>query len=206
MRQINYKKNIVISRKWPQASNEILFQSVVSTIGIECKKNYLSKAVHTDSVHSFAGLSGTKKLIMTDLTKEQIHSVKKSYLNLLGFFLGKDSIESRYLRCLLKWGFQLHLNPEDLKQANIDLSDLKFSDPEKLQKLEAIYHLVYMIYLDKVVEDVELEVATIFAERLGFKGTVVRELFHSIATADYDQSKTRNVRQEVMDFLKVYES
>lgn len=143
---------------------------------------------------------------MTDLTADQIQSVKASYLNLLGYFLGKESLESRYLRCLLKWGFQLRLNPDDLKQANIDLSDLKFSTPEKLQKLEAIYHLVYMIYLDKVVEDVELETATIFAEKLGFKPSVVRELFHSIATADYDQSKPRDVRQEVMDFLKVYEN
>lgn len=145
---------------------------------------------------------------MTDqhLTKEQIHSIKKSYLNILGLFLGKEQLESRYLRCLLKWGFQLHLNPDDLKQANIELSDLEFSPPEKLQKLEAIYHLVYMIYLDKVVEDIELEVATIFAEKLGFKPSVVRELFQSIATAVYDQSRPRNVRQEVMDFLKVYES
>ena len=143
---------------------------------------------------------------MTDLTKEQTLSIKRSYLNILGLFLGKDHIESRYLRCLLKWGFQLHLSPDDLKQVNIDLSDLQYSHPEKLQKLEAIYHLVYMIYLDKVVEDVELEVATIFAEKLGFQRSVVRELFHSIATADYDQSKPRNVRQEVMDFLKVYES
>jgi hypothetical protein len=145
-------------------------------------------------------------LIMIHLTKEQLHSVKRSYLNILGLFLGKDQLESRYLRCLLKWGFQLHLNPDDLKQANIDISDLKFSHPEKLEKLEAIYHLVYMIYLDKVVEDVELEVATIFAEKLGFKASVVRELFQSIATAAYDQSKPRNVRQEVMDFLKVYEN
>lgn len=143
---------------------------------------------------------------MIHLTKEQLHSVKRSYLNILGLFLGKEQLESRYLRCLLKWGFQLHLNPDDLKQANIDISDLKFSHPEKLEKLEAIYHLVYMIYLDKVVEDVELEVATIFAEKLGFKPSVVRELFQSIATAAYDQSKPRNVRQEVMDFLKVYET
>ena len=66
---------------------------------------------------------------MTDqhLTKEQIHSIKKSYLNILGLFLGKEQLESRYLRCLLKWGFQLHLNPDDLKQANIELSDLEFS-------------------------------------------------------------------------------
>ena len=143
---------------------------------------------------------------MIHLTKEQLHSVKRSYLNILGLFLGKEKLESRYLRCLLKWGFQLHLNPDDLKQANIDISDLKFSHPKKLEKLEAIYHLVYMIYLDKVVEDVELEVATIFAEKLGFKASVVRELFQSIATAAYDESKPRNVRQEVMDFLKVYEN
>jgi hypothetical protein len=143
---------------------------------------------------------------MTDLTKEQVHSVKKSYLNILALFLGQDKLESRYLRCLLKWSFQLHLHPDDLKQANIDISHLKFTHPEeKVQKLEAIYHLVYMIYLDKVVEDVELEVASIYAKELGFNATVVRELFQSIATADYDQTKKRDVRQEVMDFLKIYE-
>jgi hypothetical protein len=143
---------------------------------------------------------------MTDLTKEQVHSVKKSYLNILALFLGQDKLESRYLRCLLKWSFQLHLNPDDLKQANIDISNLKYAHPEeKVQKLEAIYHLVYMIYLDKVVEDVELEVASIYAKELGFNATVVRELFQSIATADYDQTKPRDVRQEVMDFLKIYE-
>jgi hypothetical protein len=143
---------------------------------------------------------------MTDLTKEQVHSVKKSYLNILALFLGQDKLESRYLRCLLKWSFQLHLTPDDLKQANIDISNLKYAHPEeKVQKLEAIYHLVYMIYLDKVVEDVELEVASIYAKELGFNATVVSELFQSIATADYDQTKPRDVRQEVMDFLKIYE-
>jgi hypothetical protein len=141
---------------------------------------------------------------MTDVTKEHARSIKKSYLNILALFLGQDKIESRYLRCLLKWGFQLHLNPEDLKP-NIDISHLKFSHPEeKIEKLESIYHLVYMIYLDKVVEDVELEVATIYAQKLGFEASIVSELFKSIATAAYDQTRPRNVHQEVMDFLKVY--
>jgi hypothetical protein len=142
---------------------------------------------------------------MIDLQKEQSHSVKKSYFNILALFLGQDKIESRYLRCLLKWGFQLHLNPEDLKQAKI-VEDIKFSHPQdKIEKLESIYHLVYMIYLDKVVEDVELEVATIYAVKLGFKDSIVSDLFKSIATADYDASMPRNVRQEVMDFLKVHD-
>lgn len=145
---------------------------------------------------------------MTDLTKEQLHSVKRSYLNILALFIGQEKIDSKYLRCLLKWGFQLHLNPDDLKNANIDISSLKFSYPsEKVEKLESIYHLVYMIYLDEVVEDVELEVATVYAKELGFKSDVVSELFKSIATADYDlKSKKRNVHKEVMDFLKVHEA
>jgi hypothetical protein len=142
-----------------------------------------------------------------DLSKEQLHSVKKSFLNILALFLGQEKIESRYLRCLLKWGFQLHLGPEDLKQANIDISIMKFTHPEdRVAKLETIYHLVYMIYLDSVVEDVELEVATIFAHKLGFKPVIVNELFKSIATAPYDQTNRRNVRQEVMDFLKIHEA
>src|SRR5688572_31125457 len=112
------------------------------------------------------------------LDKQHLISVKGSYFNILALFLGQEKIESRYLRCLLKWGFQLHLNPEDLKHANIDISSLKFSHPaEKVEKLESIYHLVYMIYLDDVVEDVELEVATIYADELGFKSYVVSELF-----------------------------
>jgi hypothetical protein len=144
---------------------------------------------------------------MTELKKQQLDSVKKSYLNILALFLGQEKMQSRYLRCLLKWGYQLRITPEDLKIANIDITSLKFSHPEeKIEKLESIYHLVYMIYLDEVVEDVELEVATIYAEELGFKSYVVSELFKSIVTADYDQKKRQNVHREVMEFLKLHDS
>jgi hypothetical protein len=112
---------------------------------------------------------------MTELTEEQIRSIKKSYLNIIGLFLGEEQIEGRYLRCLLKWGFQLHVNPENLEQAHVDISNLAFSHPhKKVEKVEALYHLVYMICLDQVVEDVELEVASIYAERLGFNPSLVR--------------------------------
>ena len=141
---------------------------------------------------------------MTDLTQEQIHSIKRSYLNIVGLFLSEDKIESKYLRCLLKWGFQLHLNPEDLQQANIDISHLKFSHPEnKVEKVEAIYHLVYMICQDQVVEDVELEVASLYAEKLGFKSALVSDLLKSIVTEDFDDESQENVRQQVLDFMKL---
>lgn len=143
---------------------------------------------------------------MDSLTEAQIRSIKKSYLNILGFFLSEQKIESRFMRCMLKWGFQLHLSADDLAHANVDISDLVFSDPdEKVARVEAIFHLVHMICLDRVVEDVELEVASRYAEKLGFKDSLVRELFQSLATLDSDEFAPGNVRQQVMDFLKVYE-
>jgi hypothetical protein len=139
------------------------------------------------------------------LNQEHLVSVKKSYFNILALFLGRDKVENRFLRCLLKWGFQLGLTPEDLRQANIDQSFYTFLSPgDKIEKLEAIYHLVYMIYLDEVVEDVELEVATIYAETLGFSPSIVSELFKSIATAGFDGKGQRDVRSEVLDFLKLH--
>ena len=104
------------------------------------------------------------------ITKETLDSVKRSYFNMLALFLANEKIESRFMICFLKWGFQLRLNPDDVSKHGIELENIQFSVPEeKLDKLEAIYHLVYMIQLDKVVEDSELEIATIFAQRLGFQ-------------------------------------
>lgn len=142
-----------------------------------------------------------------ELSQDQLISIKKSYLNMLALFLEREEVRTSYLRCLLKWGFQLHLSPADLNKINVDVSDLAYKDPtSKVEKLESIYHLVYMIYLDKVVEDMELEVASLYAVKLGFRENLVSEVFKSIATAAYDESEPRDVRQEVLDFLKVYES
>lgn len=142
---------------------------------------------------------------MNNLTNEQLISIRESYFNILALFLENDTLASKYVRCLLKWGFQLQLRPADLAAPTTHdyLNTIIFKTPDKVEKLEAIYHLVYMIYLDKVVEDVELEVAMIYAAKLGFDEEVVSELFKSIATADYDQSNQHTVRQEVIEFLKL---
>lgn len=151
--------------------------------------------------------SGKRQSVMNDPEIEHLNSVKRSYFNIVALFLGYEKIESRFLRCLLKWGFQLNLTPDDLRHADVDISHLKFTTVgDQVEKLEAIYHLVYMIYLDDVVEDIELEVATIYAKELGFKSTVVSELFKSIATEPYDETRVRKVRQEVLDFLSLYEA
>ncbi len=79
---------------------------------------------------------------MSDFSGELLQSVKKSYLNILALFFEEEKIDTRYLRCLLKWGFQLGITPDDLKPS-IDLSQLRYTHPEeKLERLESIYHLV----------------------------------------------------------------
>lgn len=144
---------------------------------------------------------------MADLTVEQTRSIKKSYLNIVALFLGEEQIPSRYLRCLLKWGSQLSLSPADVQYAEVDISNLAFSHPqEKIEQVEELYHLVYMICMDQVVEDVELEVASIYAERLGFNPSVVSDLLKSIVTADSDGIPLTNVREQVLDFLNLHDS
>ena len=66
-----------------------------------------------------------------------------------------------------------------------------------------IYHPSALIYLDDVVEDVELEVASIYAEKLGFNRGIVGDLFKSIATMEADGAKGEDIRKEVIDFLKM---
>lgn len=129
-----------------------------------------------------------------------INNVKLSYFNLLAVLMTSEKIESKYIRCLVKWGIQLGVNVDDLKELE-KANAIVPSD--KTGRLEALYHLIYMIYLDKVVEDIELEVATFYAEKLGFQKGLVGDLFKSIATLGYDSYSVQDVHKEVEDFLKV---
>jgi hypothetical protein len=52
-----------------------------------------------------------------------------------------------------------------------------------------------MIYLDQMVEDSELEVASIYASRLGFPNSMVADLFKPIATVEFYRTSLENVRK-----------
>lgn len=135
------------------------------------------------------------------LNESDIASVKKSYLHILTLFLENEEVKSKYVKCLLKWGMHLRLNKHDLA----DLEDIDtFANDSETQKAEAIYHLVYMIYLDNKIEDVELEVASSYANTLGFDESFVADLFKSLVTAPADGANPREVREEISDFLRLY--
>ena len=139
---------------------------------------------------------------MEKLSKEEINSLKKSFMNILALFFKKPTIETRYVACLMKWSTQLELSIQDLHKIEENFDHLDFKPlAVKEEKLEAIFNLIHMIYLDNIVEDIELEVATIYAKELGFKEELVDELFKAIATAPYDGKSTLDVREEIAEFL-----
>jgi hypothetical protein len=139
---------------------------------------------------------------MENISDTEREKVKKSYFNLLALFLSMPSLESRFVRCLIKWSVQIGISSDDIVKLGKDLVQLTYSAPEsKESKLESVFHLVYMIYLDKVMEDVELEVAMIYAEKIGLNKTVVAKLFQSIATAPADGITPDLLEKEVLDFM-----
>ena len=141
-----------------------------------------------------------------EIPQNSLESVKQSYFNILALFMHNEKMETKFVKCLIKWGLQLNLTIADINSHGKRFEDLEFAIPHlKIAKLEAIYHLVHMIYLDDVVEDVELEVATIYAEKLGFSREIVGDLFKSIATKDADGASGQDIRKEVIDFLKMSE-
>jgi len=136
-------------------------------------------------------------------SKEELESIKTTYFNILALLLNKESIKSKYFGCLLKWGMQLELSSNDLHYIEHSFNHLKFEMPEtNLEKINAMFDLVYMIYLDNIVEDIELEVAAHYAEHLGFHKSIVGELFQSIATAPFDGKGKEALKKELSEFLK----
>ena len=136
---------------------------------------------------------------LTSLDKEKL---KKDYFNLLALFLSEPLVESRFARCFIKWGVQLGINVDDMVNFGKDITQLSYAAPQNHQdKMLSVYHLVYMIYLDKVIEDVELEVAMKYAEKIGLDKIVVAKLFQSIATAPADGISPELLEKEVLTFI-----
>ena len=133
------------------------------------------------------------------MSKEDLISVRKSFLNILTLFLGREKVESKYVGCLLKWAVQLQFEGEDLRDIETNFHKMAFSMPvTPTEKLDSIIDLVRMIYLDNIVEDIELEVASVYAEQLGFERYAVSEILQGLSAG---QVKGEGI-EEVKDDLK----
>ena len=139
---------------------------------------------------------------MNYLNETEREKVKQSYFNLLALFLSMPSIENRFVRCLIKWSAQIGISSDDIVRLGKDLEQLTYAAPQtEEEKVKSLFHLVHMIYLDRITEDVELEVAMIYAEQIGFDKSLVAKIFQSIATASGDGTSPEMLEKEIMDIL-----
>ncbi len=132
------------------------------------------------------------------LKTQEIDALRKSYYNLLAHFIQGSSVKEGFIDGLFKWGVQLNISKKEIYNliGNPDL--ISFQEPkDKHEAIRWVYDLVYMIYLDGKVEDIELEITTEYAKKLGFEPYIVNDLLKAIVTAPYDGIGDEDVRQEI---------
>ena len=137
------------------------------------------------------------------LTEQELLSVKNSFVNILTLFLREENIESKYVGCLIKWAVQLQFEGSDLRNVETNFNKLAFNMPDTpAEKLDAIFDLVHMIYLDNIVEDIELEIASKYAEQLGFQKHTVGEIFQSLELGSITGKDLPTIKEDLRTILR----
>ena len=138
------------------------------------------------------------------LNTEESNSVKNSLKNIYALFLSKETIKPQYLTCVIKWGLQLQLQHDEINDIIENVNQYSFEAPkDKLSAMRHIFDLVHLIYLDDVVEDIELEVATKYAEALGYKPHIVGDILKTILTAPSDGLSDSELRDEIKSLVEL---
>ncbi|MFA0961605.1 hypothetical protein AB9P05_07345 [Roseivirga sp. BDSF3-8] len=129
--------------------------------------------------------------------------IASTFFNIYSLFLIDKSLRNEVsLKCLEKWSMQLDVDPARLEEIK---QQPDYTPPaNKQQALERVYDLVYMIYLDGVVEDDELKVTSEYAEKLDLPPYIVGDLLKAIVTAPADGISADEVRNELKELLEVH--
>ncbi len=134
-----------------------------------------------------------------NLNEEEYHSVKTSFFRVFHTCLDKDMISKDVVGCLFKWAIQLHIHESEVDDLNTE--HYKNNNADRNLILEDLFNLVYMIYLDNKVEDIELKVVSQYAMEMGFKPHIVNDLLKAIVTAPFDGYDYSDVRKQLKDIL-----
>jgi len=143
------------------------------------------------------------KVLENELNQEEIQSLKNSFFHIYHSFLNEGFISKDFVGCLFKWGIQLHISEDEL--INIDPSYKEKEIPNKESAIRHLYNLVFMIYLDGKVEDIELKVVSKYAEKIGFQSHIVNDLLKTIVTAPHDGFDFQHVKQHLIEIIEYSE-
>ena len=136
----------------------------------------------------------------SNLSKEGIKSIKDSFFHIYHSFLNEGFISKDFVGCLFKWGIQLHITEEELEYIDPAYEEDEIHSKEKA--IEHLFNLVFMIYLDGKVEDIELEVVSKYAEKIGFQSHIVNDLLKTIVTAPYDGFSFKHVKEHLIEIIE----
>lgn len=143
------------------------------------------------------------KINDSNLNQDEIKSIKDSFFHVYHSFLNEGFLSKDFIGCLFKWGVQLHITEEELRYIDPSFEEDQITNKEKA--LEHLYNLVFMIYLDGKVEDIELVVVTKYAEKIGFQSHIVNDLLKTIVTAPYDGFDFRHVKDHLKEIIEYSE-
>ncbi len=137
----------------------------------------------------------------SNINQDELKSIKDSFFHIYHSFLNEGFLSKDFVGCLFKWGIQLQINEKELKYIDPSFEEKEITSKEKA--IQHLFNLVFMIYLDGKVEDIELEVVTRYAEKIGFQSYIVNDLLKTIVTAPYDGFDFSHVKKhlkEIIDF------
>lgn len=130
-------------------------------------------------------------------------SILRSYYRILAVFASDKQTTPEQLKSIYIWGKHLAMPSEALDEVVRNPDALANCTPKDAQSsVEQLYNLVYLIYLDKVVEEQEIEILMKYAERLGFPQHIVGDIIKAILTAPADGISIEQVRGELRDLLE----
>lgn len=137
--------------------------------------------------------------------QSSLNKLRKSFYNILAYFLTESEQNKQVIQCLLKWGAQLNIPKIELQRIIAMPGLLSFEKPGKeSDALEQIYDLVYITYMDGVVEDVELQAISTYTMAIGMEPHVVNNLLKALVSATYDGVEDQEIRKDILSHPEVY--
>ena len=130
-------------------------------------------------------------------------SLLSSYFSILRTFAVDSHTTPAQLDTILTWGRYIEVPAGELESIvkNPQASGVHSPDDSR-SAIEQLYYLTYMIYLDEVVDDCEIEILMKYAEHLGFPQHIIGDLMKAILTAPSDGVPAWQVKNELKVLLE----
>jgi hypothetical protein len=141
--------------------------------------------------------------LSTNLNKKELESVKQTLFVIYSFFSRQTPAKRRFVSCIRKWAQQLEVSNAELEQ-NSDKPFKKIKDSSDIYAIDSLYDLIYLIHMDDVLEDVEIELAMVYAENLGFESHAVGDFVRSIVRAPHYDVQQLQVKEDLKEILNIH--